>query len=131
MLTDGRPTSKNDHCCEVTFGTGFPHFDRLLRDYYCRLACRWSRVTRSDSPHCADSSALDCHRPRSSPIWLEQVGGAAMLFLLATGDDRNMVISPRLGANRLRDFFVDRNRNDCDGWAGLNRGNCYGSAHEG
>lgn len=126
---DRRQTDdKNDACCEVIFGTRFPHFDCLLRVYYCRLACRGSRVSRSGSAPCTDSSALDRHRAGDSPIWLEQVGGVAVLLLLATFNDPYMVISAWLGANCLREFFIDRNRNDWDCWAGLNGGNCYGSA---
>jgi hypothetical protein len=129
MLTDGGPASKNDHCRGVIFGTEFPPFDRLLRVYHWRLACRGSRIARSGPAHCADCSALDHHRARDSQIWLEQVGGAAVLLLLATSNDPNMVISPWLGANRFRNFFNDRNRNDRDRWAGLDYRNCYIGTH--
>ncbi len=123
-LTEGRPNSENEGPHEVTLGTRFPHFNRLLRVHYCCFARRRSCVARSSSAHCADISALDSHRPRHSPLWLDQVGGTAVLFLLADVDDLDLAVPARLGADRLGDFLSNRDSNDGDRRAGRTSGNC-------
>ena len=109
---------------EVALGTRFSHISRLLRVNYCCFARRRSCVARSSSAHCADLSALDRHRPRHSPLGLDQVGGAAVLCLLANTDDFDLAVSARLGADRLGNFLLDRNSNDADRGVGLSSGNC-------
>lgn len=123
-LTEGRPNSENEGPHEVTLGTRFPHFNRLLRVHYCCFARRRSCVARSSSAHCADISALDSHRPRHSPLGLDQVGGTAVLFLLADVDDLDLAVPARLGADRLGDFLSNRDSNDGDRRVGRTSGNC-------
>lgn len=123
-LTEGRLNGENEGPHEVTLGTRFPHFNRLLRVHYCCFARRRSCVARSSSAHCADISALDSHRPRHSPLGLDQVGGSAVLFLLADADDLYLAVPARLGADRLGDILANRDSNDGDRWVGCSSGNC-------
>ena len=123
-LTEGRPNSENEGPHEVTLGTRFPHFNRRLRVHYCCFARRRSCVARSSSAHCADISALDSHRPRHSPLGLDQVGGTAVLFLLVDVDDLDLAVPARLGADRLGDFLSNRDSNDGDRRVGRTSGNC-------
>jgi hypothetical protein len=53
-----------------------------------------------------------------------------VLFLLAAADGCDLVVSARLGAHCLRDFFFDRNRNDINCWVSLNTGNRQSNGHE-
>ena len=122
-LTDGSVTGNNrgPHSFgEVSSRKRLPHFDSLLRHHYCRLARCRSRIARDHPAHCADISALDCHRAWSSPVWLEQMGGAALFCLLAAVDDGYLAVSARLGSDRLWYFLPYRNCHDRDRWAGRN-----------
>jgi hypothetical protein len=79
-----------------------------------------------------------CRHPRCGsplPLAFAAPAGASgrrcRAFSLAASHDRDLAFSTRLGADRLRDFLFNRNRNDGDCWVGLNSGNRQSTGHEG